>query len=165
MDNIIDKKRIIVIGQGGAGKDYLRRKFENIGYTFGVHYTTRPKRSYETEGVDYYFVSKEEFENLISNSSLIEYSIHNEWYYGLSYNEFNNKDLFIISMKSYVKYSQDIKSKSLKIFLDINEDIRRIRLSKRNDADSVERRILSDNEDIKMINKKEFDLIIKNEDF
>ncbi len=163
--NIVDKKRIFIVGSGGSGKDYLRNKFERKGYSFGVHYTTRPKRNNEVEGVDYFFISDEEFKKLISENILIEYTEHNNWYYGLSYEEFNNKDLFIISLKSYLKYSKEIKESIFKVFLDIDESVRRTRLSKRNDADTVDRRIESDNKDIENINKQEFDLIIKNDDF
>lgn len=157
--------KIFICGGGGSGKDYLRSKFESKGYRFGIHYTTRPKRDGEEEGKDYFYITRNDFEHLIDSNLLIEYSEHNGWYYGLTYDEFNNKDLFIISLKSYLNYSDDIKDKIFKIFLDIKEDVRRERLSKRNDADSVDRRIFSDSVDISNINKKEFDLIIKNEDF
>ena len=143
----------------------MRKKFENKGFSFGIHYTTRPKRNGEVEGEDYFYISEDVFKDLISNNKLIEYTVHNGWYYGLSFEEFEAKDLFIISIKSYLKYSLDIKDKVFKIFLDIKEDVRRTRLSNRNDADTVDRRIESDNIDISNINKKEFDLVIKNEDF
>ncbi len=159
------KPKILIIGAGGSGKDFLRKKFESKGFSHGIHYTTRPKRDGEIEGSDYYYVSEEIFKTMIDEDKFIEYTSHNNWYYGLSKVEFKIDNLFVISMKSYLKYPNKIKKNAFKIFLDIDEDVRRERLSKRNDADSVERRIQVDNEDISQINKKEFDLIIKNEDF
>lgn len=158
-------KKILICGAGGSGKDHLRKKFENKGYTFAIHYTTRPIRDGEVDGVDYFFITVDRFISLIEENSLMEYTIHNDWYYGISYEEFETKDLFIVSLKSYLKYPNEIKDSMLKIFLDIDEDVRRNRLSNRNDIDTVDRRIESDNIDISNIDKKYFDLIIKNEDF
>ncbi len=156
---------IIVIGGGGSGKDYLRKKFENRGFKQGVHHTTRPKRDSEVEGEDYYFIDEKSFQEMISNNHFIEYSIHNNWFYGLTYDEFENCDLLVLSMKSYFKYPAELKDKSFKIFLDIPEDVRRGRLSMRNDVDSVDRRIGVDDDDLRKIDIKEFDLVIKNSDF
>lgn len=160
----VDKK-IMICGTGGSGKDYLRKKFESKGYSFGIHYTTRPIRNNEVDGVDYFYITRNDFEHLIDANLLIEYTEHNGWYYGLSYEEFNKKDLFIISLKSFLKYSDSDKDKIFKIFLDIDEDVRRSRLANRNDADTVDRRVESDNIDINNINKNDFDLVIKNADF
>ncbi len=166
MVNFTMKKRIWIVGGGGSGKDFLRRKFENKGYTFGVYHTTRPKRSNETEGIDYLYIDNTQFNILNNEEFFIEYTPHNnDWYYGLSRNEYDSKDIFIISFKSYIKYSKTERDKAFKIFLDIDEEVRRERLSKRNDADSVERRLLSDKNDLEPINKSEFDLIIKNDNF
>jgi len=162
---MFDKKRIFITGCACSGKDYLIKKFENRGYTFGVYYTTRPKREGEIEGVDYHYISVEYFIKLIDENKLKEYTLHNNWYYGLSSEEFDNKDVFIISMKSYLKYSKEDLDKIFKIFLDINEDVRRNRLEKRNDVDDVDRRLSSDREDLNLINKEDFDLVIKNEIF
>jgi guanylate kinase len=57
-------KKIFIIGGGGSGKDYLRRKFEAKGYTFGIFHTTRPKRSNETEGSDYFYTNNHEFKKI-----------------------------------------------------------------------------------------------------
>ena len=116
-------RKIFICGMAGSGKDFLRRKFESKGYTFGIHYTTRPKRENEIDGVDYYYISESEFKKLIETNSLNEYSIHNNWYYGLDKKEFESKDIFIISMKSYLKYPKQILDESFKIFLDIEESI------------------------------------------
>lgn len=158
-------KRVFVVGLGSSGKDHLRKRFEKLGYKFAIHYTTRPMRVGEVDGRDYYFISEKDFIEKVEKDDMIEYSIHNNWYYGLSKVEYENKDLFILSPLSFNKYSSEIKLNVLKIFLDISEDIRRKRLSKRNDADSVDRRLFTDREDLKKINMSEFDIVIKNEDF
>lgn len=159
-------KKIIICGAGGSGKDHLRKKLEKKGYKSGILHTTRPKREYEIEGKDYYFIDNKTFQENIKNNNFLEYDEYNiGWFYGLTIEEFNNKNLFVVSLKSFIKYDESIKNNSFTIFLDIDEEIRRYRLSKRNDADNVDRRIESDKIDLNLLNIKDFDMIIKNENF
>lgn len=78
-------KIIAIIGEAGAGKDYLVKKImENHSDTFHeiISYTTRPIREGEQDGVNYHFVSPEEFEYLIANNKMLEYTNFRDWYYG-----------------------------------------------------------------------------------
>jgi len=78
----IKYKVLALVGPAGAGKDTICNEIvNNYKYNKIVSYTTRPARSNEIEGKDYYFVTKEEFDNL----DLLEYTIFKEnWYYGTS---------------------------------------------------------------------------------
>lgn len=78
----IKYKVLALVGPAGAGKDTICNEIvNNYKYNKIISYTTRPARSSETEGKDYYFVTKEEFDNL----DLLEYTIFKEnWYYGTS---------------------------------------------------------------------------------
>ena len=76
---------IVVSGPSGAGKDTIvNRVVEDMKDTkISVSMTSRAPRGKEVEGVDYYFVSKEEFEESIKNDEFLEYAIvHNNQYYG-----------------------------------------------------------------------------------
>ena len=56
----------IISGPSGSGKDtVLKRIIETNDVNKIIGYTTRPIREGEVNGIDYYFVSKEEFENII----------------------------------------------------------------------------------------------------
>lgn len=55
---------IVITGISGSGKDTLGRYLQEYGVTKLVSYTTRPMRESEQEGVDYHFISKEEYEKL-----------------------------------------------------------------------------------------------------
>ena len=77
-------KPLMIIGPSAVGKDTminrLKRKYPGVIYKL-PSYTTRPKREGETDGVDYYFVTKEEFSQLKSEGKLFgiqEYN--NNWY-------------------------------------------------------------------------------------
>ena len=45
-------------------------------------YTTRPIRNGETDGVDYYFISKEEFKHKLEEGFFAEHTVYRDWYYG-----------------------------------------------------------------------------------
>lgn len=81
------KKRgllIVVSGFAGSGKGTLMKRltgdYEN--YALSVSMTTREPRPGEVHGREYFFVSKEEFEQKIRNGGLIEYAVYVENYYG-----------------------------------------------------------------------------------
>ena len=66
----------VISGPSGVGKDSVLRALKKSGLPIYhvVTANTRAPRSDEKEGVDYFFVSHDEFEKMISNDELIEYS-------------------------------------------------------------------------------------------
>ena len=75
---------IVVSGPSGAGKDTICQKLikENSNIWMSVSMTTRKPRPLEKDGVDYFFVSSEEFENKINDNTFLEYASYNDYYYG-----------------------------------------------------------------------------------
>lgn len=76
---------IIISGTTCAGKDTIVKKVleKNKNVTLATSYTSRPIRPGEKEGSDYYFVSKEQFEEKIKNDEFLEYAcVQYGAYYG-----------------------------------------------------------------------------------
>lgn len=75
---------IVVSGPSGAGKDTICQKLikENSNIWMSISMTTRKPRLLEKDGVDYFFVSSEEFENKINDNTFLEYASYNDNYYG-----------------------------------------------------------------------------------
>lgn len=75
---------IVVSGPSGAGKDTICQKLikENSNIWMSVSMTTRKPRPLEKDGVDYFFMSSEEFENKINDNTFLEYASYNDNYYG-----------------------------------------------------------------------------------
>lgn len=74
---------IVVSGPSGSGKSsILRALSEHVPFRFSVSATTREARPGEVDGVDYHFVSRDEFENLIGAGDLLEWAVYNNNYYG-----------------------------------------------------------------------------------
>lgn len=76
---------IVISAPSGAGKGTICRELlkRNDNLCMSISMTTRSPREREENGVDYYFVSKEEFEKRISEGKFLEYAkVHNDNYYG-----------------------------------------------------------------------------------
>lgn len=75
---------IVVSGFAGSGKGTLMKRLveDYEGYALSVSMTTRNPRPGEVHGREYFFVSKEEFEQKIDEGGLIEYASYVENYYG-----------------------------------------------------------------------------------
>lgn len=79
------KGRLFVIsGASGVGKSTVLSQVmaSRNDLRFSVSATTRPPRPGEQEGVSYYFVSKETFEDMIEKNAFLEYDAHMDNYYG-----------------------------------------------------------------------------------
>lgn len=137
-------KRIILIGKGGSGKDHLRKILEDNGLNYCISHTTRPIREDEKDGKDYFFVDESIFLLMIENGDFYENVVFNTWYYGTSKEEFKKKDLLIMTPKGISALSKEDRESSIVIYIDIDEETRRKRISTRKDADQAERRLKSD---------------------
>lgn len=77
---------IIISSPSGGGKGTLIKRIlqtlPNIGYS--ISFTTREMRVGETDGVDYFFVSRAEFEKLIEDRALLEFAEVHDNFYGTS---------------------------------------------------------------------------------
>ncbi|MFQ3243710.1 MAG: guanylate kinase [Arenicella sp.] len=81
-------KLFIISAPSGAGKTSLARALiENAANAkMSVSHTTRPRRASEVEGVDYFFVSKAQFLNMVDDNTFLEYAEVYGNYYGTSRN-------------------------------------------------------------------------------
>ena len=85
---------IVISGPSGVGKGTVRKalfEMKNHNLTYSVSMTTRAKRPGEVDGVDYYFTTKEEFENRIKNNKFLEYAEFVGNYYGTPLDKVNEK--------------------------------------------------------------------------
>ena len=77
-------KPIIILGPSGVGKSTLIKEL-NVKYPdsfgFSISYTTRAPRKGEQHGINYFFVSKNDFEKLIDQDDFIEWcEVHGNYY-------------------------------------------------------------------------------------
>ncbi|XP_014384245.1 PREDICTED: MAGUK p55 subfamily member 4 isoform X10 [Myotis brandtii] len=83
-----DKHRLIVlVGPSGVGVNELRRQLIELNpgrFRTAVPHTTRSKKSYEVDGREYHYVSKETFESLMYSHRMLEYGEYKGHFYGTS---------------------------------------------------------------------------------
>lgn len=68
----MNKIIVTITGPSGSGKSTLEGKLVGCGFSKVISTTTRVPREGEVDGIDYYFVSREKFEELVFNDGLVE---------------------------------------------------------------------------------------------
>ena len=162
---------VILSSPSGVGKTTITKKIQQKYQSFkiSVSHTTRSPRSNEVEGVDYYFVSHENFEKLIKEKKFYEYAKIFENFYGTLKNNVDeiiqcNDLLFDIDWQGTKQLSKFKNLKLIKIYLiTSNKNDLKKRLIKRNQntKEEIEKRFNAFDEDIKHWN--DYDYIIINE--
>ena len=76
----------VVCGPSGAGKNSAIARVMQIlpGLSYSVSYTTRPRRSNEVNGKDYYYITHQEFDRLVSEGETVEHVTYLGDQYGTS---------------------------------------------------------------------------------
>ncbi len=163
---------VILSSPSGVGKTTLTKKFQQKYQSFkiSVSHTTRSPRSNEIDGVDYFFVSKTKFEELIKKNKFYEYAKIFGHYYG-TLKEYVDKTtqtndiLFDIDWQGTKQLSKFKNLNLIKIFLitDNKQELKK-RLIKRNQntKEEIEKRFNSFDEDIKHWNDYDYIIINKN---
>jgi guanylate kinase len=121
------EKILIITAPSGAGKTsvttHLLKVFPRLG--FSVSASTREKRDNEINGVDYYFISLEEFQQKIMNNEFIEWEmVYEGKYYGTLKSElqriWDSKKVPVldIDVKGAIHVQQQFPEKTLSIFIE-----------------------------------------------
>ena len=158
-----NNSRIILCGPAAAGKDYLKNKFKERGFKVDVSYTTREKRPNEVDGIDYNFISREEFLNKINTRHNIppfyEYVEYDGQYYATGTREWHTCDVFIMETRGIEKILPADRAESLIIYINTPFLTRVKRMKERGwDKDKITKRLLED--ESKFQHFKNFDIEI-----
>ena len=157
---------IIFSGPSGVGKStIINELIKHKNLYFSISHTTREKRHNEIEGSDYFFVSIDEFNNLIDNNFFIEYEKYGTDYYGTGKNQIDeSKNITVLDVEvngasKLLKNNKEF----IGIFIDIeNEElIRRLKTRGHNELFIKQRMDLANKQRSKI---NEFDYIVKNVD-
>ena len=172
----VKNETVLVLGKSGSGKDYLVRKLVEIGLKPCIKWTTRPMRKFEKQGITYNFVDNNKFNESINNGDFLSYQVFDvtpegrdpeTWYYGITNEEFQNSQVIIMTPEELKSITPEVRKGCFVVYLDIDRDIRKIRISGRGDKnDSVDRRLDADEIDFAEFNKSgDYDLRVTDPDF
>ncbi len=163
---------LILSSPSGAGKTTLTKKIQQKYQNFkiSVSCTTRTPRDNEVDGVDYHFISKKKFKELIKNNSFYEYAKIFENYYGTLKENVDtiiksNDMLFDIDWQGTKQLSKFKNLNLVKIYLTTdskNELKKRLIKRNQNSPKEVDKRFKSFDEDIKHWIDYDYVLINKN---
>ena len=169
-----DAQNIMVVlsSPSGVGKTTITKKIQQKYQSFkiSVSHTTRTPRSNEVDGVDYHFISRLKFEELIKKERFYEYANIFDNYYGTSKQSVDstiktNDIIFDIDWQGNQQLSKYKNLNLVKIFITTKnkEEVKR-RLMKRNQdsKEEVKKRLKSFEEDIK--HWDDYDYIVTNDD-
>ena len=158
-------KIFCLMGKSSSGKDTIFKKIRDdkeLNLKPIVSYTTRPKRTNETNGVEYFFINEKELNKFEKEDKVIEkrvyHTVHGDWYYCTINDEQidleSNNYLLITTLESY-KILKDYfgEDKVYPLYIHVEDGIRLQRALDREknqenpNFDELCRRFLADNSD------------------
>ena len=166
---------VILSGVSGAGKDTIKKelinRMENVISL--PSFTSRKPRNDEEEGVQYHFITKEQFKEKIKNGEFYEYDIHHENYYGTSRKLMNEKiksgkiivkDIEVNGTENLMKILKN-ETKLVTIFLKVDKEELKRRLVNRGDnLSEAEMQLRLDRLEYEESKIGLYDYVIKNDD-
>lgn len=156
----MEHKIIILCGKSASGKGLIEDKLVKNNYKRIITNTTRPMREKEREGVDYNFLTNEQFMELVHNGQMIEWRKYNTefgvWYYGSSANNIDlNIHDYVITLtldgaEAFINYFG--AENCIVFYIDAPKSVREKRAKERGSFHQNEwdRRVKTDNADFSL---------------
>ncbi|HLX11612.1 MAG TPA: guanylate kinase [Bacteroidota bacterium] len=163
---------IVISAPSGSGKttithEILRRHPE---MTFSISATTRRRREGETDGKDYYFLTKAEFERKLSEDAFIEHEQIYTDYYGTLKSEVKRAEregkalMFDVDVKGALSIKKQYPNDAVLIFIkppNMETVAERLKGRKTESAETMERRL--DRVPMELSKESEFDVVVVND--
>lgn len=153
---------IVLAGASASGKTEVAKLLaKKYGITKIITTTTRDKRAGEVDGRDYFFVSKERFEEKIQAGDFVEYTLFNGNLYGSTKDQIADNKCVVIDPAGLRSYIALNNPNIITFFLEADEETRRNRMVLRgDDKDKIESRIIHDRVAFKKDNVATVDYVI-----
>ena len=133
---------IVLLGDSCSGKSTIEKQ---LGLNKIVSYTTRSIRKNETDHVDYHFISKDNYIDLLNNGFFAEYTCYNGWYYAIAKEDCLDNSIAVVEPVGFRQLKKLSYLNITSFYLKVEERERVTRMMKRGDnvMESF-RRVISD---------------------
>ena len=163
---------VVISGASGVGKDAAVQRMEEMGYPFHfvVTATTRPRRPNEVDGVDYHFVSEQEFAEMLKKGELLEHAIVYGQHKGIPKKQVqealaSGKDVVMRIDVQGAATIRNLVPEAAFVFLTASSEeelIHRLKTRKTETPEGLKRRIATAREEMNRLD--EFDYVVVNRD-
>lgn len=153
---------LILVGASASGKTEVAKLLASkYGIVKAITHTTRNKRQHEINGVDYYFVSKENFLKLLKNDYFVEHTEYSGNYYGCSKKEISDNKVVIVDANGLKSFKALNNKRIITFLLYADEQTRTNRmLARGDDMENIKKRIENDRNDFSFRNIGQTDFVI-----
>ena len=170
----MEGKLFIFSAPSGSGKTTIVRNLleKDLGLEFSISATSRPKRDNETNGIDYYFLTVDDFKQKIKNNDFVEWEeVYENRFYGTLKSELERiwskgkHVVFDVDVVGGVNIKKKYPEKALSIFImppSIEELKKRLELRSTDSIEDIDTRIKKASKELTYANQ--FDKIIVNDD-
>ena len=137
---------IVLVGESASGKSSIEKYLvDNYGYSKVVSYTTRQPRPNEVDGVDYHFISVDEFLKLKEQGFFAETAMYNNWHYGTAKEDCTDDKIAVLTPHGLRQISKVDGINVTSFYINVPRRDRLIKILQRGDnIEEAYRRSLSD---------------------
>lgn len=161
---------IILVGESASGKSTIEKILsDKYGYKKTVSYTTRSPREGEVDGVDYHFISEDEYVEKFNSGFFAETGSYNGWFYGTTKEQYCENTVCVLTPHGLRQIKKSFsKDKSMKIksfYIKVPRRDRLIKILER--GDNVDEAIRRNQSDVGQYDgiEDEVDFIIENNSY
>lgn len=139
---------ICIIGKSCAGKTTVAKELEQQNLSRIITTTTRPKRKNEKDNIDYHFIGKKVFREMLLNNDFLESDCFRGWYYGTAIEDIKDNSVIVLTPRGAKKLRKYCEEKGINLiiyYLDVPAHIRLKRaLNRGDDPHEIIRRYYAD---------------------
>ena len=157
---------IVLVGESASGKSSIEKYLVDVyEYNKIVSYTTRQPREGEVDGVDYHFITVEQFKSLKDQGFFAETAVYNNWYYGTAKEDCTDDKVTVLTPHGLRQVSKIDGINVTSFYINVPRRDRLIKILQRgDDIEEAYRRSLSDVGQYDGV-KNEVDYVIDNSQY
>lgn len=154
---------IIITGASASGKSLAAKNLElHYGFKKAITTTTRELREGEVDGVDYFFITKEEFEKRLKEGKFVEHTLYNNNYYGCGVDQVADDRVIVVDPNGLHSFLKLNKENIVTFLLTCSDEVREKRMIGRGDKkEKIEERLRNDKYDFDLAKIGKVDFVIE----